>query len=102
MVSRRPSEVLTLTLGAARYAVVLRLSDGSTRTFKVSGRRHSLRISRVPRERSGRVDVSARGVLGDWARPNSARFKRLRAPFTVQQTRTHNERRTYLRTHHKK
>jgi hypothetical protein len=79
--------------GAARYGVVLRLSNGSMRIFKAAARRRSLRISRVALDQSGTVEVSAQGVLNDWGRPSSAGFRRLRQPFTVLQTKTSNERR---------
>lgn len=80
--------------GAKRYGVVLKLSDGSTRSFRLSPRRRSLRIRPVPLSLSGSVRVSAQGVLMDWGRAKSARFKRLRRPFTVLDTDRSNERRT--------
>ncbi len=80
--------------GAKRYGVLLRLADGTTRTYSLSTRRRSLRIRRVPRTLGGSVSVSAQGVLLDWGRGKSARFRRLSSPFTVLQTDRSNERRT--------
>jgi hypothetical protein len=86
--------------GATRYAVVLRLSDGSTRAIKLGQGRTSVRITQIPLYVSGAVQVSARGVLGNWASPRSASFRRQALRPTAQQTKTNNERLTFLKQHH--
>ena len=63
------------------------------RMFNLSARRRSLRIGRVPRTLSGRLEVTAQGVLLDWGRARSKSFRRLQAPFTIVQTSRVNERR---------
>ncbi len=77
--------------GAKRYGVVLRLGNGQTRMFRVSARRRSLRIRGVSRTLGGSVSVSAQGLLNDWGRARSRRFKRLAVPVTVVQTDRSNE-----------
>ena len=81
---RRKGKVLRVrwskAQGAKRYGVALRLSNGQMRMFQVSARRRNLRIARVPRDLAGRVEVSAQGVLLDWGRARSTRFRRLEAP----------------------
>ena len=88
--------------GAKRYGVALRLSNGQMRTYTLSARRRGLRIRRVPRTLGGRVEVSAQGVLLDWGRVRSKRFKRLAVPFTVVQTGRSNEKLTAKREAAKK
>ena len=79
--------------GAKRYGVTLRLSNGKMRFYTLSRRRTSLRIRRVPRDSAGRVEVSAQGVLLDWGKARSKRFRRLERPFSVEQTNRINEKR---------
>lgn len=98
---RRKGKVLRVrwsnAQGAKRYGVALRLSNGQMRMFEVGARRRSLRIARVPRDLAGRVEVSAQGVLLDWGRARSTRFRRLEAPFTIVQTDRVNEKRAAQR-----
>jgi hypothetical protein len=82
--------------------VALRLSNGQLRTYRVGARQRSLRIRRVPRDLAGRVEVSAQGVLLDWGRVRSKRFRRLQLPFTIVQTDRSNEKRAAKREAAKK
>ena len=78
--------------GAKRYGVVIELTNGNERQIVVGARRRSLRIRRVDLAQGGVVRVSAQGLLNDYGRPRTARFKRLRQPPSAFVTRHENPR----------
>ena len=82
----------TKATGATRYGIKLKGGNAKSRTYKVAARRRSLRLKNVPLTYGGTVAVSAQGVLGDWAKPRTARYKRRKAPFTALQSKARNER----------
>jgi hypothetical protein len=69
---------------AARYLVVLRLGDGSTRTVRVAGTRHGLRLRGVAPTLAGRVTVRAIGTDGVPGRAARVRFRATARPRTAQ------------------
>jgi hypothetical protein len=81
--------------GATRYGVLVKETTGRQRQFKVGAGRRSLRVRRFPLTEGARVYVSARGGLGDWAKPRASnRIKASRRAYRALQDSAHNERRT--------
>lgn len=79
--------------GARAYGVAVRSAGGPTRALRLGANARRATLRGVAEVFGGRVVVTARDARGRWSRPATARYARTRAPFTVLQTATRNEKR---------
>jgi hypothetical protein len=87
----------TKVKAAKRYGIKLKGGNAKSRTYHAGAGRRSLTVKNVPLTYGGTVSVSAQGLLGDWGKPRTAKYKRRRQPFTVVQTNSSNEKVTARR-----